>query len=196
MDKPVKAQRTRDDIVQASMRLFSLHGYHRTSTADILAAVSVSKGAFYYHFRSKEDLAQTILTQMRQDYQHKLLEPIMALEQTARRPAAMLDQIVQLNKSSSWFNCLLLARLGMEFAQQDSPPAQQIAEILDWLKNIWQGLLSDAQSAGTVRTDLDCRELAQLITAALSGAIINRELEGDSEALTQIAEQIKLLISS
>ena len=196
MDKSTKGQRTRDDILQTSARLFSLHGYHNTSTADILDAVTISKGAFYYHFRSKQDLAQAILTQMRADYQQKLIKPVMALESPGSRPNAMLEMLVELNGSNSWFNCLLLVRLALDFTQMDSPLTLQINEIMVWLNDIWLQLIVEAQSLGSVRSDLDPRDLAQMLFAALSGAIINREIQGDSNSLEQIVGQIKQLIAS
>lgn len=194
MDKS-KGQRTRDEILQASARLFSLHGYHNTSTADILAAVSLSKGAFYHHFRSKQDLAQAILEQLRREYQQKVIDPVNALDQLGDRPEAMINKIVELNESNSWFNCLLLIRLGLEFAQQETPLALQVAETINWINDIWSKLLADAQSAGTVE-NIPVKPLAQMITATLSGAIIARELQPDKPVLTEIAQQVKLLIHS
>ena len=47
---------TKDRIFQASMLLFSQHGYDGTSIQDICQHAEVSKGAFYHHFQSKFDL--------------------------------------------------------------------------------------------------------------------------------------------
>ncbi|HPT24184.1 MAG TPA: TetR/AcrR family transcriptional regulator [Anaerolineaceae bacterium] len=47
---------TKDRIFQASMLLFSQHGYDGTSVQDICQHAEVSKGAFYHHFQSKQAL--------------------------------------------------------------------------------------------------------------------------------------------
>lgn len=52
---------TRRAIVDAGLRLFSQHGYTRTSMRDIAGAVGVTDAAIYKHFASKKDLFDAIL---------------------------------------------------------------------------------------------------------------------------------------
>jgi AcrR family transcriptional regulator len=47
---------TRDRIVETAFRLFLTQGYERTSTAQLVAATGLSKGAIYHHFRDKEEI--------------------------------------------------------------------------------------------------------------------------------------------
>ena len=46
---------TRDQIVQAADRLFYRQGYEHTSFSDIADAVQISRGNFYYHFKTKDE---------------------------------------------------------------------------------------------------------------------------------------------
>jgi AcrR family transcriptional regulator len=46
----------KEKIVQASIELFEKQGFAETSVQDIVDSVGVTKGAFYYHFTSKEAL--------------------------------------------------------------------------------------------------------------------------------------------
>jgi len=48
----------RAELVDCAERLFLTRGYERTTVNDVIAAAGVSKGAFYHHFRSKEDLLE------------------------------------------------------------------------------------------------------------------------------------------
>ncbi|MBP0463891.1 TetR/AcrR family transcriptional regulator [Roseomonas sp. PWR1] len=48
---------TRARILDAAMRVLRTRGYEGSSVDDICAAAGVTKGAFFHHFRSKEDLA-------------------------------------------------------------------------------------------------------------------------------------------
>jgi TetR/AcrR family transcriptional regulator, transcriptional repressor for nem operon len=43
-------------ILDAAMRLFRQKGFAATSVDDLCAAAGVTKGAFFHHFRSKDDL--------------------------------------------------------------------------------------------------------------------------------------------
>jgi AcrR family transcriptional regulator len=49
-----KKQRTREQIVEAAMRLFAERGYHATTIADIATAASVAPRTFFTYFPSKE----------------------------------------------------------------------------------------------------------------------------------------------
>lgn len=46
----------REEIIRETVKLFAEKGYVNTSVNDILAAVNVAKGTFYYYFKSKESL--------------------------------------------------------------------------------------------------------------------------------------------
>lgn len=52
---------TRAQIVEVADRLFYERGFEATSFADIAAAVRLSRGNFYYHFRTKDDLLGAVI---------------------------------------------------------------------------------------------------------------------------------------
>ncbi|MFF8770487.1 TetR/AcrR family transcriptional regulator [Kitasatospora sp. NPDC015120] len=52
---------TREQIVAAADRLFYQHGYEHTSFADIAGAVGLSRGNFYYHFKSKDAILEAVI---------------------------------------------------------------------------------------------------------------------------------------
>jgi AcrR family transcriptional regulator len=54
------AQVRRDEILDVAQALFARQGYDATSVSEIIGAIGVSKGAFYHHFASKEDLLEAI----------------------------------------------------------------------------------------------------------------------------------------
>jgi AcrR family transcriptional regulator len=49
-------EQTKAKLVAAASRLFATRSYENTSVTDISAAAGVTKGAFYHHYTSKEDL--------------------------------------------------------------------------------------------------------------------------------------------
>ncbi len=52
---------TRDHIVEAADRLFYERGYDHTSFSDIAGAVQISRGNFYYHFKSKNEILNAVI---------------------------------------------------------------------------------------------------------------------------------------
>ncbi len=64
---------TRDHIVQAADQLFYRHGYDHTSFSDIADAVQISRGNFYYHFKTKDEILDAVID-VRLDHTRKMLE--------------------------------------------------------------------------------------------------------------------------
>ena len=58
-----RAEATRRRIIESAVGLFAELGYGETGLADVLQHAGVSKGAFYYHFDSKEAVATAIIDQ-------------------------------------------------------------------------------------------------------------------------------------
>jgi AcrR family transcriptional regulator len=50
----------RAELVDCAQGLFLTRGYERTTINDVITATGLSKGAFYHHFRAKEDLLEAI----------------------------------------------------------------------------------------------------------------------------------------
>src|SRR5689334_24555583 len=53
--------RVRAEIFQHAARLFRLRGYAGTNIDDIMLAAGLTRGAFYAHFRSKDDLFAEVI---------------------------------------------------------------------------------------------------------------------------------------
>jgi TetR/AcrR family transcriptional regulator, transcriptional repressor for nem operon len=52
---------TRGHIIEAADQLFYQQGYEQTSFADIADAVQISRGNFYYHFKSKDEILDAVI---------------------------------------------------------------------------------------------------------------------------------------
>lgn len=58
---------TRAHLVAAARRLFGEHGYAATSLQGIVAAAEVTKGAFYHHFASKQEIFLGVFEQVQRE---------------------------------------------------------------------------------------------------------------------------------
>jgi AcrR family transcriptional regulator len=54
-------QERKDELIQTAERLFIENGYEQTAVGDIVKAVNVAQGTFYYHFKSKADLLDAVV---------------------------------------------------------------------------------------------------------------------------------------
>jgi TetR/AcrR family transcriptional regulator, transcriptional repressor for nem operon len=53
--------KTRDHIVEAADRLFYRQGYEHTSFSDIANVVQISRGNFYFHFKTKDEILDAVI---------------------------------------------------------------------------------------------------------------------------------------
>ena len=56
-----KPEERRAEMVAAASRLFAQQGFVRTSVAEIVSAVDVAKGLFYYYFTTKDDMVKAVV---------------------------------------------------------------------------------------------------------------------------------------
>ena len=56
-----KGEAQRQRIVAAADQLFYQQGYESTSFSDIADVVGISRGNFYYHFKSKDEILDAVI---------------------------------------------------------------------------------------------------------------------------------------
>lgn len=61
MTRPSSQPSTRERIVEAADMLFYRHGFEKTSFADIADEVRLSRGNFYYHFKTKNEILAAVI---------------------------------------------------------------------------------------------------------------------------------------
>ncbi len=59
-----QASERKAEIIDCAQTLFFEKGYEATTIADILQQTSLSKGAFYHHFKSKEELLGALIERL------------------------------------------------------------------------------------------------------------------------------------
>lgn len=57
----MRATSTKEQIIETADRLFYQHGYEATSFTDIAAEVGISRGNFYYHFKTKDEILDAVI---------------------------------------------------------------------------------------------------------------------------------------
>ena len=61
MNQGERSERSRKEILDAALALFSHHGYGATSVNDVAAKAGVSKGNVYHHFADKEAIFRALI---------------------------------------------------------------------------------------------------------------------------------------
>jgi len=78
----------RERLLESAKTLFSQRGYYATSVEDIVASAGLSKGAFYFYFKSKEELFKSLVEEMH-------LNIVKRLENFLERDLPLEDALIE-----------------------------------------------------------------------------------------------------
>lgn len=79
----------RNEIIRTAAVLFSQKGYEKCSVNDILNAIGIAKGTFYYYFKSKEDVLDAAVEQISE----QVLMQVQKI--AAKKELSPVDRIIQ-----------------------------------------------------------------------------------------------------
>jgi AcrR family transcriptional regulator len=87
---------SRQEILRTAARLFRERGYDATSMNDISAALKLSKGGLYHHFRSKDEILYEIMTHAMDLTEERVLIPIREIADPEERLRALIRLHIEL----------------------------------------------------------------------------------------------------
>jgi TetR/AcrR family transcriptional regulator, transcriptional repressor for nem operon len=162
------SERTRERLLQAASREIYRSGFQSASLDTILAIAGVTKGALYYHFKSKEELGYTVVEEViAPDVRGKWVRPL----QSGKDPIDALIGAVQripVRPVDVRGGCQL-NNLAQEMSPLDAGFRKRLAIIFDaWHKAV-ASVLREGQAHGSVRRDVEPGEAAGLLIAMVEG---------------------------
>lgn len=165
---------TRRHILDCAAEAFARDGYAGTSLNEVIARSELTKGAFYFHFPAKEELALAVVDDLREQWTSAVSpagdEDAPALEQ-AQRMAALVVDAYRSNR-----RLRAIGRLVPELVAARPDLAGQLrATLFLWIDRI-EAVVRRGQQEGTIRDDLGSRQMAETIFAAFNGVEEHAEL--------------------
>lgn len=172
---------TRDHIVEAADRLFYEQGFEHTSFADIASAVRISRGNFYYHFKSKDEILDAVIARRLADTEAMLER----WESEGKHPADRIRSFIQLliaNRAGIMSHGCPVGTLCSELAKLDHVARADAGKLFvlfrNWLARQF-ALLGRRENADALAMHLLARSqgVATLANAFHDQAFIRREVE-------------------
>jgi AcrR family transcriptional regulator len=162
------SERTRERLLQAASREIYRSGFQSASLDTILAIAGVTKGALYYHFKSKEELGYTVVEEViAPDVRGKWVRPL----QSGKDPIDALIGAVQripVRPVDVWGGCQL-NNLAQEMSPLDAGFRKRLAKIFDTWREAVASALREGQTHGSVRRHVEPAEAAGLLIAMVEG---------------------------
>ncbi len=163
----------RDKLLEAACATFGQKGYLATTVDDLLATTGVSPSNFYYHFKSKEELALECLERFFDEIRDELAPVLTDGRSTA---AARLEQlrrrfVKRLSDQGCCGGCPL-GNLAQELS--DSHPAfrRRLAGFFEECMRGFEEIVREGVASGQFRPGVDPRSAAYLLFGAIEGLIL------------------------
>ena len=99
--KKRQSEDTANKILFSGMKLFVARGYHGASVENITQAAGVTKGAFYYHFSSKEELLKRVIKEFEELFVDRV---IRAVQKVNGGPAEKLEEYIRYSAAFAYNN--------------------------------------------------------------------------------------------
>ncbi len=168
---------TRERILDAAEALVFDHGFSATSIDKVLDKAGVTKGAFFYHFRSKADLGRAFVARYAErDVAH--LDATMArAEKLARDPLQQMLIFVGLFQEEAEAlmepapGCLLASYIYERMEYPDDIAGIARETLLRW-RSVLSEKLDAVSTARPPRMPIDVAALADGLTAAIEGGYV------------------------
>lgn len=181
MKSAVAEASTRDLIVQAADQLFYERGFEKTSFADIAEHVKISRGNFYYHFKTKDDILASVI-ELRAVKTTAMLE---GWTQHGATPIARLrlfaEMLIQNRHAIQRFGCpvgTLCAELSKLNHSSQGEASMIFSQFRHWLREQFEALgLSQDGDALAMHLLARSQGIASLANAFHDEAFIRHEVD-------------------
>ena len=170
MEMTLKRRETMHRLCGKGLEIFHSKGYYNTSIDDILQELSLSKGAFYHHFKSKEDYFISIVQNLIvQKVYALLIEPLHSSENPLPAIVDSLERALEPGKRNEMAYGFMLNDFLTEFNKRNEEICAQLKEIITvWEVNLIS-VLKRGKVDGHLAQQVDCEAVATYIIASYLG---------------------------
>ena len=179
-----KGAKTRERILEEAKRLVLARGFTGTSLDDILRSTGLTKGAFFYHFKNKHELAHALIERSwTNDYE--LLQGFAARArelsddplQAALIFVKLFEEVLEAFREAP-LSCVFASYL-YESEQFDEETHAFIRQGLRQWTDLYEEMFAPIFEKYTPRQDVTAAELAEMLASIIEGGFILSKSRGE-----------------
>ena len=195
-----EAEATREALLCAAEQLLAERGIKNTRLDDVAAAVGVTRGAIYWHFKNKEELIKAILARLRDPLNasiEKLAQQAAEGQFTLEDLVAALIQPHQLVSEKPATEQLIRFAMRYALCRESEVLSERIDQDREYTLGLMTRLMSLAQQHGQVRGDTPPEHLALYVRSHVIGIYHHQLAVSDAfgSDMDKIGSQLRLMIA-
>ena len=182
---------TRNNLVQAGLRMIHAEGYAATGIQSIVDGADVPKGSFYNHFPSKEAFGAEVIDVYSDRGQRKLRDflcnpdvaPVARLE-------AYFDDRIEAFRASNYTRGCLLGNFSAEAADHSALVREHLVRHFGAWSSLFEQCISQAQEEGSISGQFSAASLASFLFNSWEGAVLRMRVEKSDAPLIEFKDII------
>ena len=175
----------KEKIIHESLKLFSLNGFLSTSILDIISAAETSKGGFYNHFTSKEDLFYQVLDESRKIWRERNLNGLDEIEDSIGKLKQLLanyrDRYL-LDAENLPGGCIFIM-FAVELGDSRPHLSREVQKGFVGLKAMIKRLLDEGKNCGEFYNDINTDAITEILFNGMLGASVNYSVDKSFDTL-------------
>jgi AcrR family transcriptional regulator len=189
----------KEKIIHESLKLFSLKGFLNTSLHDIIEAANTSKGGFYNHFSSKEELFFQVLDEARKIWRERNLVGLDQNESAVDKIKMLLENYKDryLKDADNFPGGCVFITFAIELSDQRPHLSKEIEKGFAGLKNMIQRLLDQGKQSGELKGNVNTSVITEMIFNSMLGASVsfsaNKSMENLEKSVNSLIDYIEQL---
>jgi len=195
-----KGHATRASILQTAAEVFAERGYADTTFSELIARSGLTKGAFYFHFTSKEQLALAVLAEKQRQWLEFVSQRVGDKPKAIDQLRALGPALIRLHREDP--SAYSASRLSRDLSRMPELIDSVRAQTRGWI-DLVADVISRAKQEGDLPADLDATALATILVAATDGLkdlseILDppsRARRGFEQRMQRLIEIVEALIS-
>jgi AcrR family transcriptional regulator len=173
-----RGEQTRKRIVAAATCLFTKNGYGRTSLSQILEATGLTKGGFYFHFKTKEDLGCAVVQSLERCWTEDIMPRINSAASVQEKITALLTGGCDCHQREGSRPFVLLMTLAAETFDSTDRVAEMVRRVFRGWRQMIAGLIEEGKAQGQFPANVNSDALAGIILSTILGANLQALLNG------------------
>lgn len=195
MNQELKTKQTKELITDHAFKLFYENGFKATSIDKIMKSTQLSKGAFYHHYKNKQEIGLEVIEQkIEQRVYNGMIEPLL---ETGNASDILKDTFVNRIKHFPFYDkkhgCPMNNFIN-EIGDYEKPYQTALKSIIEKWRIALVNILERGKVENTFRKNISSKAVAVYLISAFEGIRGIRKLYNDDEILNEYLSELSVYL--
>jgi AcrR family transcriptional regulator len=172
MKQGERREQSYEALISAAQRLFVSQGFRQTTVDQIAKRAKLTKGAVYFHFKSKTEILLKLLERSERVVLHQMIDVIRHSGPTAEEKLVAVIHNQAMLGETQRYEVLLLILTSLEGRHRSRVIAKKVDDIYGRMYREIEKIIALGQQTKEFRTDLRPREASAIFIASHDGTFL------------------------